>query len=558
MRLIVREYLSMLRESEELDALLPDLLISMDIQPIYKPQRGVRQYGVDQSAVGIDPDDGQEKLFLFVIKQKDIDRNNWDTGPQAVRPTLNEILDVYMRIMLDERHKTLPKKIIVCTNGDMKQDVSINWVNYINEFRIKGNIEFDFWGGDVLSSLVVRYLLNEYVMPELIQKRMRKTLSFLDLVEYDLSHFFEMIEEILFNDALQAKNKPLKVLRCVHLCLNLVYHWSAESNNLKHAIIAAERVILRMWEWIHQDDLNADKHIWGIFYAIDETRRRINNEYLEKISPHCFVPDGLSGYGSDKIEYPLLAFEQIGIIASIGLDYIYAEDSLDHDKSNSHLHKLAQKAARALQELINNNNVIRFPFYDSHINDITAALILLYRTNRLQVMREWIEEIFWHIAQGFQLRGRFPLLSDSYDDLIDTELGLISPEPPTSSTLLPMLMEWTVLLKSPEQYEEMRNMLHQLFKNVNLQIWFPDELTENYLYRTNALYDSGAMLTTIQLPESFEHYSSMIDEDIKEGTIERDISFIAESFPIIGILSFRHFRTPIFPSYWREMIRSKY
>lgn len=113
MRLIVREYLSMLRESGELDALLPDLLLSMDIQPIYKPQRGVRQYGVDQSAVGVDPEDQREKLFLFVIKQKDIDRNNWDTGPQAVRPSLNEIIDIYLRTMLDERFRNLPKKIIV-------------------------------------------------------------------------------------------------------------------------------------------------------------------------------------------------------------------------------------------------------------------------------------------------------------------------------------------------------------------------------------------------------------------------------------------------------------
>ncbi len=47
MKLVIREYLSMLRESGELDALLPDLLLSMDIEPISKAQVGVRQYGVD-------------------------------------------------------------------------------------------------------------------------------------------------------------------------------------------------------------------------------------------------------------------------------------------------------------------------------------------------------------------------------------------------------------------------------------------------------------------------------------------------------------------------------
>ncbi|WP_036644980.1 hypothetical protein [Paenibacillus sp. oral taxon 786] len=554
MRLIVREYLSMLRESNELDNLLPDLLLSMDIQPIFKPQRGVRQYGVDQSAIGIDPEDQREKLFLFVIKQKDIDRNNWDTGPQAVRPTLNEIFDVYMRSMLDDRFRDLPKKIVICTNGDMKQDVAINWINYINDHSVVGKIEFDFWGGDVLSSLVVRYLLNEFVIPESLQKQMRKTLAFLDLVEYDLSHFYEMVEEILFNDTLQSQNKPLKILRSLHLCLNLVYHWSREARNLKHAVFAAERVILRMWEWIHQEGLKDNKKLWEIFFAIDETRRQINNEYLDKILPHCLVRDGLSGYGSERIEYPLLVFEQIGIIASIGLDFVYAEDSLGQDEPNDHFQEVAQKAAYVLQKLIQNNNISRFPVYDSHVNEISTALILLYRTNQLGATKTWINQLFVHIGRGYQLLGRFPLLSDSYDDLIEVELGLQSAEP-SSSTLLPILLEWTVVLDVPEQYVQARDMIHQIFKNVDLQIWFPDELSEKHMFKSNALFDSGAMLTTIKLPESFEQYRAMVCEEMKEIMEKVEFSFFEESFPIMGILSFRHFRTPVFPIYWRNLIK---
>jgi len=89
-RLIVREYLSMLKESGELDSLLGDLLLSMDIEPISKAQIGVRQYGVDLAGVGTDPDEsGSKKVFLFTIKAGDIDRNNWDTKKQDVRPSLN-------------------------------------------------------------------------------------------------------------------------------------------------------------------------------------------------------------------------------------------------------------------------------------------------------------------------------------------------------------------------------------------------------------------------------------------------------------------------------------
>ena len=52
MKLIIREYLSLLKESNELDRLLPDLLLMMGIEPISHAQVGVRQYGVDLAAVG--------------------------------------------------------------------------------------------------------------------------------------------------------------------------------------------------------------------------------------------------------------------------------------------------------------------------------------------------------------------------------------------------------------------------------------------------------------------------------------------------------------------------
>ncbi len=65
MRLVIREYLSMLKESGELDALLPDLLLSMGITPLSKAQVGVRQHGVDVAGVGPDPEDENiVKLFL--------------------------------------------------------------------------------------------------------------------------------------------------------------------------------------------------------------------------------------------------------------------------------------------------------------------------------------------------------------------------------------------------------------------------------------------------------------------------------------------------------------
>ena len=114
MKLLIRDYLAKLGESGELDVLVADLLLNMQIEPLSKPQRGVRQDGVDIAAVGTDPEDGVRKLFLITIKAGDVTRGAWDGNPNAVRPSLNEIKDVYLTKRIARPHRKLPKKVVLC------------------------------------------------------------------------------------------------------------------------------------------------------------------------------------------------------------------------------------------------------------------------------------------------------------------------------------------------------------------------------------------------------------------------------------------------------------
>ena len=90
MKLILKDYISTFKEEKELEKLLDNILIMNDFKDIIRPQKGVTQHGVDFSAKKND------EIYLFVLKQKDIDKSNWDSGNNAVRPTLNEILDTYI------------------------------------------------------------------------------------------------------------------------------------------------------------------------------------------------------------------------------------------------------------------------------------------------------------------------------------------------------------------------------------------------------------------------------------------------------------------------------
>lgn len=111
MKLLVRDYLASLKEREELDAILPDLLSELGFTVYSRPRRGTLQRGVDIAAVGND-DDGERKVFLFSVKQGDLTRQDWDGTPQGLRSSLNEIRDTYVRNRIPTRYKDL--KIVIC------------------------------------------------------------------------------------------------------------------------------------------------------------------------------------------------------------------------------------------------------------------------------------------------------------------------------------------------------------------------------------------------------------------------------------------------------------
>lgn len=362
MRLVIREYLSMLRESGELDALLPDLLFAMGIEPISKAQVGVRQFGVDVAGVGADPDDnGTEKLFLLTVKQGDIDRSDWEGSPQAVRPSLDEILEIYIPHHVAEEHRHLPKKIVVCCGGDMKQAVEPNWRGYKNRRTEPGAKEYAFWGGDALAALIERHFLDEYLFPEAAQKQMRKTIAVADQNEDEPHHFYSLVHDTLFERALPLESTPgavrqrQRALRLLNLSLNIVFHWCREADNLRPALLCAERAVLLTWDWMREKNLLRSVTTRGEFERIFTNYLQVTLAYANKLAPLCVVPDGLSGQWADELEYPLRTFESIGILAVLAAALRHAASGTEEDSQRETLESNAQGVARALASLIKNN-----------------------------------------------------------------------------------------------------------------------------------------------------------------------------------------------------------
>ena len=563
MKLLIRDYLAKLRESEELDVLVADLLLNMQIEPLSKPQRGVRQDGVDIAAVGTDPDDHERKLFLITIKAGDVTRSDWDGNSlNAVRPSLNEIKDVYLSQRVDSSHRDLPKKIVLCCGGVLKQNVDALWKGYTEPNGQPEQPEYDLWTGDKLALLIEEYFLDEYLFPSENQSLMRKALALLDQNEQEPVFFYQLVDQILFESGLPTSKsqrshaKHLKALRLVNLCLGVVAKWSLDVGNTRPALLCAERALLRTWDFLRDLDFLGKEPVKEAYGQLYLQYLAAAHAYAERIQPLCIMRDGLANLKFhaevEVLEYPLRTFEAIGFLSTLGMNRALAFDATGwkvHEES-------AHFVSLTLAELIKNNPAAITPLYDGHSIEVALGLLLLFKTNLIAEALAWLHALWDRVVFAYHFNDHVPVLSDSYEDLLDLKFGRAAPKEKlmSLSTLLATIAEWYALLGRQDDYAVFRDTVHKACGEVNLQLWYPDEATESALFRENAGRDTGAMCTSIFLPENIEILRARMLMRLKDQTAFFQLSCVTRGFPALGLVASRHFRTPVIPAYWQQLV----
>ncbi|BAF72559.1 hypothetical protein [Sulfurovum sp. NBC37-1] len=552
MKLIIKEYLSLLKESKELDSLIPELLLAMGHEVISKPQIGVRQYGVDVASVAKDSD-GVEKVFLFTIKEGDFGRADWDNGLQAVRPSLNEIIDSYIPKKLSSDTQKLVKKIVLATGGDKKQEIDDNWNGYIEKNSIENKIEFEFWGGDKLALFVEEYIFNEYIIPAEQRSLFRKTLALIGDIDYDLSDYYQFLNEILFNNKLETLNdkKILKSLRLIFLSLNIIDFWAENEDNLKKSLYASEKTLLNVYQFLNKNNLQKKKHLKEMFNKLYKKHLDIQKKYFKKIYLAIEVKQGLSLYGHDFLQESIVLFEQLGIMSLYG-NFYYASF---FNKSDNSLDYIEYKNIKdAIKLMIENNKGLLNPVYEEHIIDISLALHLLELWNETKFIDKWMYDLLSHIDFAYQRGSYFPINTNNFEDLVELNIGETKEknEYITTSILLPTLAFWCVKLGLLENYKYIVHLSKEMYKESTLQVWFPDKDTKQFIYIEKASVESGYVFAPIQIKENISEFAEMIELLVNKNYL---IDLDNNNFPIFYLVSSRHFRVPLFPHFFvKEVI----
>jgi len=97
-------------------------------------------------------------------------------------------------------------------------------------------------------------------------------------------------------------------------------------------------------------------------------------------------------------------------------------------------------------------------------------------------------------------------------------------------------------------------LVKEVFPHTCLQMWFPDEITDERLYVTDAGLETGASYTCMKLPETLEELTLEITSTMNFVWDSNTLSCFKEGMPIMAWISARHFRTPPVPLLWRRLI----
>ncbi len=543
MRFLIQDYLAHLKERDELDAILPDLLRGMGMQIVKLAFRGEVEHGVDIAAVG--QEEGETFLYLIQVKQGDIDQRMWDSGPNSVRTTLNNLLDVPFQDLTQPRLQRATRKTILVHNGILRENVKARVEGYLDQ-TFRPCMQFDRWDLDRLAGLFQEYLFNERMLLKQYQRLFKRTLVFLDVPDYDLSDFRQLMQEILPNVSCLRKSRRSRIFGLVRLILAMIRQQCQDQtvDNLSPAAVAYECALLSLWGWMWRN---------GFFgKPVLEEFARTYSQYLgvlglkaSRIMRAVQALNGLAFGGTfESVEYPLRTFR---VIEDLGL----LTTALVYLPASEFKRRLLPHNIELLINAIQNNPSRHRPLLDNHSISIFLGMWPLLLTGQSDFVKWWLEDILEHLAIRKRLSGMLPEFHNNIDAVIEYEATANQPIDyiDSSSTLIYMLFEFCLLLDAEDLYLKYR----PVFEDVNFQIWYPPENVEEILYSREVF--EGDTEVIHGLPDSFEEFR--LDVQARHQFDRVDYSPVVKGLPVVLLLANKHFHTPVFSFWWRKPMFSQ-
>lgn len=555
---VILEHFRTMKERDELDAILPEILTGMGLEVLSRPTIGVRQYGADISAVGKD-EDGLRKLFLLSVKRGDLSRTEWNgDSDQALRPSLDEIRDAYVRSVAPE-HKKLPVVIITVVGGIVPEKI-LPLVNGYMEEKEKENPRFEYrlWTGDSLTKRVLEGALREEIFSSERRALLRKTAALVEEPEMALRHFARLIDGVLDDDDLA----PVERVRIMLIATWIVFSWGRDAGNLDVPYDASEQLVLRAWPLLYpiiEKDRTRKLEASHVYYAVVSQYLDIWDAYIgDKVLPHTGTLHALSfSVGSvEPVDINLAMFDLVGKIALGGLMQLWLSPTGPQFPAiASGTAPRAERIAAALARMPTSNPTLKAPMLDRQSSDLGLALLLLccFEETR-EVAAYWNRQAAQALMIAVSMPGdgpRLPSIDPNYEALLRDDKALTDEElkdATAASTLLPVYGLCARILRDTQLLGELAEFQEKHLARCNAQTWVPNAGCDDRLWQGNQR--TGSAFQDLEIGADGSKLLETLRLECAENTAWNALSAIRlEHWPLVA-MACRRSRLPVPPQLW--------
>jgi hypothetical protein len=408
----------------------------------------------------------------------------------------------------------------------------------------RNNLTFSEWGGDKLTQLIEKYLLNENLLPKNFQSMLRKSLALINEPTISYKHFSQLVHTL---SNAQSNKERIKALRQLRISLGVLIAWSKDEDNLESAYLSAELSLLHAWELYKPSFDKKTKNA----VAMQESFQSIASAYLllcddflqEKILLHVDKKYALSQavHSSNRVDINLKLFDLLGRVAMQG---IWIQKLVSNTKQNN---SQINEYYLHIKQLINNNPILFTPYKDEQAIDIVLAIFFLMNDSKnTKYIHEYLLQMIKRIEFNYDVHSNYPCNINKYYQLIEHPLEQTKEyrEYNTKSSILyPYIAFFAAYLGFDDVYKIVQDFKKDKLQHCNFQLWYPDKISEEFFYTNKKIH--GITLSSVFVDRDKADFLKQLFDECNEISFSQNISAIRLGFYPIVLLGCRHYRLPI-------------
>ena len=471
-QLVLSHYLSGLRERDELDALLPELLQAMGHSVHSRAQIGVSQGGVDVMSTK-ETAQGQTEVFLFIIKFGNVNRNDFYGTQQAISPSIRQAYTEYVRNRLQEPLQGLKKRIVLVSNGVLKQDAQSDYSAISKDVaEFSPLCSLDFWGMDQLGPLIEEYLFDDALLLRKGKSDLRAALAGLEDTQASFSRFIRFVDDCMsaLDDDKDVSentraNRFHKRAAAASMGWAVLLVWGESEGNQKPGVLAGEYLLLRLWSESITLGLNTDTQFLNRFETLAQLHANALLRYYERVMPSLLNRRRILRFRPDQVLYIDLICDELGRLGTT----LLLLQALKADTA------ILSAMHGCLVSFINAHNGCLLPVYDGQAIDLSIAMTAIMAVGDTASTQLLVRECIDRFAIALQRNRIMPVDTDDLEDAMalfsgkETQRGRFF----KTTTLVPLLGTMAALLGDQEALDKLTAEIVQNLEGVTKERWFP-------------------------------------------------------------------------------------